>query len=159
MSYSKPWIHKAASRSLQLLRSPIHLFLIEISSVFSHTQSHLPFQKEIQILLSHGLTHYMSDTLGLCPQRVQRGKSISHFTFIAIIPHTFSCCKLPSRKRRTHPESEQTAHLSLTLGSRYKLISQHDLTPISWSAHCELLTWSMFLPKSENPALWYPLLD
>lgn len=40
MSYSKPWIHKAAWRSLQLLRSPIHLFLIEISSVLSHTQSY-----------------------------------------------------------------------------------------------------------------------
>lgn len=80
----------------------------------THTESHLPFQKLIQVLLSHSLICWMSDKLGLFPQSAQTGKSISQFTFYF---HHSTHLLL---KLRTHPESEETPHLSLTLASSYK---------------------------------------
>lgn len=53
----------------------------------------------------------------------REGKASPSSHFISIIPHTFSCCRLPSWKLRTRPEPKQPPQLSLTLVSSYEQVS------------------------------------
>lgn len=153
MSYSKPWIHKAAS-SLQLPRSPIHLFLIEISSVLSYTVS--SSISKAYPGLAKPVSCANVRQIRSVPPKCAEGKNISHFTFyfhhsthLLLLQTTFMKTKNMSRSRTNN---SPLLHPHLQLQTR----SQHDVTPISWSTQCELLTWSMISLKSVNPALSCP---
>lgn len=157
MSYSKPWIHKAAWRSLQLLRSRIHLFLIEISSVLSHTQSYPLSISKAYLGLAKPQSHVLDvRQIRSVPSKcAEREKHLPlHIWFPSFYTSLPVANYLHENYEHVHNQNKQLT--SPSPSPQLQTRSQHDVTPISWSAWCELLTWSMILPKSVNPALCCP---
>lgn len=129
MSYSKPWIHKAASRSLRLLRSPIQPFLIEISFV-THTVSSSISKAYPGLGKSQSHALDVTQIRSMPSKCAEREKHLPlHILFPSfhtplLLLTTFMKTKNTSRIRKN---TSPLPHPQLQLQTR----SQHEVTPIS----------------------------